>query len=58
VHAGARGNAGFKSQANNDDHVIPTLNSRSKYQGKPDPAIAVERWRNFTAAANPIRLQP
>jgi hypothetical protein len=27
VHAGACGNAGFKSQTNNDDHVIPTLNS-------------------------------
>src|SRR5690242_9899467 len=53
VYAGARGNAGFKSQTNNDDHVIPILNSRSKYQGEPDPAIAVERWRNFAAVANP-----
>src|SRR5262249_42484501 len=51
--------AGFKSQTNNNDHVIPTLNSRSKYQGAPDPAIIpVERWRNFTAAANPTRRQP
>ncbi len=58
VHARARGNAGFKSQANNDDHVIPTLNSRSKYQGKLDPAIAVERWRSLTAAAKPTRQQP
>jgi hypothetical protein len=53
VNAGARGNAGFKSQANNDDHVIPTLNSRSKYQGKLDPAIA-----GLTAAAKPTRQQP
>src|SRR6516164_3999550 len=57
VHARTRRNAGFESQTNNDDHVIPTLNSKSKYQGAPDPAIPAERWRSFTAAANPTAVQ-
>ena len=57
MHAGPRRNAGFKSKTNDDDHVIPTLNSRSKYQGELDLAMAVERWRSFTAAANPTRQQ-
>ena len=35
VHAGACGNAGFKSQTNNDDHVIPTLNSNRSTKANP-----------------------
>src|SRR5215469_7385308 len=53
VHPRARGNAGFKSQTNNDDHVIPTPTRRSKYQGKAQSATPAVRPRRFTAAANP-----
>jgi hypothetical protein len=42
MHPWARGNASFKSQTDNDDHVIPTPTSRSKYQGKAQPAMAAE----------------
>jgi hypothetical protein len=49
MHPRTRGNAGFKSQTNDDDHVIPTLTSRSNTKARHS-----QQWqRRFTAAANP-----
>ena len=36
MHPWARGNAGFKSQTNNDDHVIPTLPADRNTKAAPN----------------------